>query len=375
MRIRYNSHQQLSGVSGLMRNESKAGPVLTPSKKNGKSPTRRTAVAMLASGAAFAPALVSRALAAETLSVRLDWSPHAMHCPFHLATERGWFRDAGLDVTIEDGNGSTTTVQIVGGGRFDIGHAALAPMAIGCGSGLPIISIAGFLRKGDMGILIDRKFNAKTPKDLIGKKIDYTAGSLEGPFVEPFFTMNGISLNKIDLLNVDASAKLSSYVAHAVDGIITSVPTYYVLLEDKRPVDYILFADHGLNLPGFGLISRPNTLKTKGDAIKRFASVICSTWTYIYDGHQEEAAKALLKRRPDAGFTVPNIVDTLAFNRQFFFLDTRTAPIGIQDEKDWAATLKQMEGANVIPAGTKPSDYFTNAYIDYAIGNKVVGIG
>lgn len=346
----------------------------SPARERGPALTRRSAVALLAASAVAAPYLARRAHAAETLAVRLDWSPHNMHAPFHLAAERGWFKKADLDVTVEDGNGSTTTVQILGGGKFDIGHAALAPMAIGRGQGLPVISIAGFLRKGDMGILVDRKLGVKTLQDLIGKKIDYTAGSLEGPFVEPFFKMNGISPDKIQLLNVDASAKLSTYIAGQVDGIITAVPLFYVLLKDKRAVDPILFADHGMNLPSFGLLARPETLKTKGDAVKRFVSIVCAAWEYIYDNHQEEAAKAMLAQRPNAGMSVTQIMETMKESHPFFFSDnTKTTPIGIQSADDWAATIKVMEAAKTIPGGTKPSDFFTNDYIDQGMGKKIIG--
>jgi NitT/TauT family transport system substrate-binding protein len=349
---------------------------VTGAAANGRGPvlSRRATVAALASGAVVAPYLARPAFAAETLSVRLDWSPHNMHAPFHLAVERGWFKKADLDVSIEDGNGSTTTVQILGGGKFDIGHAALAPMAIGRGNGLPVISVAGFLRKGDMGILIDRKLGVKTLQDLVGKKIDYTAGSLEGPFVEPFFKMNGISPDKIGLLNVDASAKLSTYMTGQVDGIITAVPLFYVLLKDKRAVDMILFADHGMNLPSFGLVARPDTLKSKGPAIKRFASIISAAWEYIYDNHEEEGARAILSQRPNAGFTVAQMVECMAVSRPFFFSDnTKDTPVGIQNAADWSATLKIMETAKVIPAGAKPADYFTNDYVDHALGKKLIG--
>jgi NitT/TauT family transport system substrate-binding protein len=370
MRIRHGTDQQLSGSSGLSGTDSVAAEMPTRSKL-----TRRTVVAAMAAGSALATPWIRPAFAADALSVRLDFTPHAMHCSFHLAAEKGWFTKAGLDVRVEDGSGSTTTVQIVGGGTFDIGHAALAPMAIGLGNGLPVISIAGFERKGDMGILVDSKLNVTKLEQLEGRKIDYTAGSLEGPFVEPFFTMNHIPMDKLQLLNVDITAKLSTYLTGQVDGIITAVPTFFVILKSKRPVDSILFADHGMNLPSFGLITRPDVLKSKGDAVKRLTSVLCSAWTYIFDGHEDEAAEALMVRRPNAGLVKQEVIDTLALYHPFFYSDnTKNTPIGIQSADDWAATIKVLETAKVVPDGSKPADYFTNDYIDYAYGNKIVGI-
>lgn len=337
-------------------------------------PKRRAVLGLMAASASMGPWFIRSAHANDALSIKLDWSPHPMHCSFHLATERGWFKKAGLDVTMEDGNGSTATVQILGGSStFDVGHAALAPMAIGTSKGLPLLSVAGFLRKGDMGILVDQKLGVKKLEELKGKKINYTAGSLEGPFVEPFFNLNKIAPGSVNLVNVAATAKLSTYAQGSVDGIITSIPTFYVMLKKMRPVDAILFADYGLNLPGFGLFARAETLKTKGDAIKRLSSLLCATWTYIFDGNEDEAARAFLAQRPKAGTNREEIVETLGVYKPFFFSDrTKNQPIGLQAEADWAATIKQMEGAKVIPAGTKPAQYFTNAYIEHTLGNKIV---
>jgi hypothetical protein len=121
---------------------------------------------------------VAAASAEEKLSVRLDWTPWGVHAPFHLAAQKGWFHAAGLDVEIEDGNGSVTTVQIVGQGRFDVGHASLAPMMIARDKGLPVRAIANFARKSDVGLLVPKGSGITSPKQLVGKELVFTAGSL-----------------------------------------------------------------------------------------------------------------------------------------------------------------------------------------------------
>ncbi len=51
---------------------------------------------------------------------------------------------------------------------------------------------------------------------------------------------------------------------------------------------------------------------------------------------------------------------------------TKTMPVCFQSPADWANAIKGMEDAKVIPAGTKPADYFTNDYIDLNYANTVV---
>ena len=85
--------------------------------------------------------------------MRLDWTPWGVHGAFHLAQQK-WYRQAGLDVSLEDGNGSVTTVQIVGAGELDLGHAALASAMIAREKGMPVKAVAVFARQSDIGLLV-----------------------------------------------------------------------------------------------------------------------------------------------------------------------------------------------------------------------------
>src|SRR5205823_6013528 len=66
----------------------------------------------------------------------------------------------------------------------------------------------------------------------------------------------------------------------------------------SRPSDGILFADSGLDLPGFGLFTTASTLTAKREAIKKLTNVITSAWVYVLDGHVDEAVDAIMKSRP-----------------------------------------------------------------------------
>lgn len=337
----------------------------------------RRRLLLAAAGTGSLAALPFRpARAAEPITVRLDWSTHALHTAFFVAAAKGWFRQADLDVTIEDGNGSATTANLVGNGQFDVGLAALAPMALGRAKGLKITSVAGFVRKSDTGFLVPRDSGWTKPKDLIGKKVVYTAGSLEGPFMAPFFKKNGIKLSELDLLNVDASAKASMYATGKADSVVTAVPFFLPLMEDKRPSKGVLFADFGLNLPGAGLVVNTDILARRGDAIRRFTSVMCGAWSYVFNGHQAEAVQVTLAARPQSAENAHVMRAELdEYQPYFYTAATKSLGIGPQSDVDWAATIADMVDANTIPTGFKPSDFFTNDYIDPALVKKISGIG
>ena len=54
----------------------------------------------------------STAMAQDKLSVRLDFSPWGVQAAMHLAQNKGWFKEAKLDVDIQDGRGSGNTIQL-----------------------------------------------------------------------------------------------------------------------------------------------------------------------------------------------------------------------------------------------------------------------
>ncbi len=301
---------------------------------------------------------------AHTLSVRLDWLPTGYQAPIQLAAEKGWFKKAGLDVSIQQGTGSVTTVQLVGSGQFDVGFAALATMAFARSKGMPVVSIAGFFRKGDVALLVPVDSPIKAPADMKGKKFVVSPGSLEAPFLDSFLARGGLKHGDVEFLSVDASAKISTYLSGANDGVFSST-AFTLALVTKRPTRAVLFADFDLNLPGFGFLVNESTLKRKGDALKKFASISAGSWAYVLAGHEEEAVQAVLKARAQDRLNPDSVRGQLKDSLPFLYTPaTKNEPIGIQSEADWASAVAIMEKAKVIEPGSKAKDYYTNDYLD-----------
>ena len=92
-----------------------------------------------------------------------------------------------------------------------------------------------------------------------GKKIGYTAGSLEGPFVD-LFLKNAAELTRdqLELTNLDGSAKLGNYKAGRLDGAFSTIPFFLPLVSQARPSRTIALADYGFRFPSMAC-SPPKT--------------------------------------------------------------------------------------------------------------------
>jgi len=311
----------------------------------------------IAAGCLLASSALAQTL--EPLSVRLDWTPWGIHSGFHLAQEKGWYKDAGLDVRFEDGNGSVTTVQIVGSGdSFDVGHAGLASMMIARDKGLPVKAVEVFARKSDIGLLVPVDSGIKGPADLKGKKVVYTAGSLEAPFIDAFLAAGNLKRNDIELLNVEAAGKVTTYAVNRADAVVSTIPFVIASVSEKRPSLAIPFADYGLNMPSFGIFASEEKLKEKREAISKFASVTSRAWQYIWDGHQDEAVKAIMAQRPQARLDPKVLRGQIDALYEYFGKPAKGERIGIPDPASWEEAVKTLTSVGVISDKIPAADFY-----------------
>ena len=92
------------------------------------------------------------------MKVRLSWVPFALQVPWYVGIEKGWFNAEGLDVDLEDGKGSSLTVNLVGAGNYDVGYANAGAMAIARDQAeMPLKSLANVVREPSIGLWSQRR--------------------------------------------------------------------------------------------------------------------------------------------------------------------------------------------------------------------------
>lgn len=327
---------------------------------------KQAGIGLLAAPMVLSGARSALAQAAEKVTVRLDWVTWGGHAPFYLPAAKGWYKNAGLDVDIQEGNGSVTTVQLVGTGNFDVGHAAIAVMMLGRDKGMPLRAIANFVRKNDIGLLVPKDSPIHGPKDLAGKKLLYTAGSLEAPFIDRFLEKGGLTRDEVDLLSVDAASKTPTYVKGDGDGEFTSVP-YGLPYTAARPSRGVLFADYGMQFPGFGLFSIDSKIKERGAALGKFATIVSAAWQYIAAGHEDEAVQAILAAKPQERLDPKVLREHIEVFKPFLHTPaSKNLPMGVMAKADMEAAVATLEASKQLKPGAKAADFYTDDLLDVA---------
>jgi len=306
-------------------------------------------------------ALAAPAAAQEKVSVRLDFSPWGVQAGMHLAKNKGWFKDAGLDVDIQDGRGSGNTVQLVNAGQVDVGQVQVGLVGSARAQGATIKSIWNFQRRTDLCILVDKDSPVSKIADLRGKKVIVFAASPWAPFIDSYLKAGGLVRDDLPVEVVDAAALWGTYVAKRADGLMSTVGSAIPVAAAPRPSKCLLASDGGVSFPSYGLVARDDTIAKRGPALRSLIQIQKRAWEHLRT-KPEDGAAAIIAERPDARLDAKILTEQIKLTIDYFDTPaTAGKPTGWQAKEDWDAALKSMEAAGVVKPGWKSEDYYSNA--------------
>src|SRR5499425_3656739 len=140
-----------------------------------KAIRRIVAGALVASTILLRPS-ASRAL--DNVTLITDFGYNGRHAYFFDALDKGYYRDAGLEVKILRGQGSVDAIRQVGAGNAMFGFADAGPLILArANDQIPVQLVAAVYRKPPQTIACREDSGLKKPKDLEGNAIGTTAGA------------------------------------------------------------------------------------------------------------------------------------------------------------------------------------------------------
>ena len=128
-------------------------------------------------------ALGTSAIAADKVTVQLKWLPQAQFAGYYVAQAKGYYKDAGLDVTIKPGGPDISPVQVIAGNQADIVVNWMPDALAAREAGVPLVNVAQVFNQSGLMLTCKKSSGVTSPKDLKGKTLGVWYGGNEYPFL------------------------------------------------------------------------------------------------------------------------------------------------------------------------------------------------
>ncbi len=318
---------------------------------------------VFATGLACGISLASGAYAADKVTLQLKWVTQAQFAGYYVAKAKGYYKDAGLDVTINPGGPDVAPPQVIAGGGADVIIDWMPSALASREKGVPLVNISQPFKKSGLELTCRKDTGIKTPQDFRGKTMGVWFGGNEYPFLA-WMAKLGIKTNgspggvKIfkQGFNVDP------LIQKQADCISTMTYNEYWQLIDSgfKPSQLVVFkySDEGVGTLEDGLYVMQDKLKNPAFVAKmaKFVKASMKGWDYARK-HEDEAAKIVLAADTTGA-------QTYHHQRQMMgeiakLLDPGNGEL---DPKDYERTVKILLSGGSEPVITKkPQGAWTHA--------------
>lgn len=231
--------------------------------------------------------ILSPASALEKVSIQLNWKHQFQFAGYYAAIEKGYFRNAGFEVSLHELAEGSDPIDEVLKGKADYGVAA-SELALRRGLGQPVVALAVIVQHSPLVLLVNRR---KIPSidALAGQRIMLLPHEAE---LLAYLRREGVA----NYETVPHRFELGELLAGKVDaysGYSTDEP--FLLRQDNFP--YLAYSPSaaGINFYGDTLFTSERHLKSSTRAVRDFREAVLRGWEYAM-AHPDEIAELILKR-------------------------------------------------------------------------------
>jgi NitT/TauT family transport system substrate-binding protein len=125
----------------------------------------------------------SGAFAADPVTIQLKWVTQAQFAGYYVAKAKGYYKDAGLDVTINPGGPDVAPPQVIAGGGADVVVDWMPSALASREKGVPLVNVSQTFKKSGLELTCRADTGIKSPKDFKGKTLGVWFGGNEYPFL------------------------------------------------------------------------------------------------------------------------------------------------------------------------------------------------
>ncbi len=276
------------------------------------------------------------AAALDQVSLQLKWKHQFQFAGYYAALEQGFYRDAGLDVTIREGGPGIDVAEEVAGGKADFGVCS-ASVLREWKLGRRLVVLAAIFQHSPVVMLVPRRADITSVADLRGRRLMDAPGSDE---IAAMLKREGVDYKAMP--RVDHQGNPLDLLAGRADAMVAySTNEPFVL--DQLGAAYRVFSpkDYGIDFYGDNLCASEAEVEAHPDRVAAFRSASIKGWAYAL-AHKEITVDLILKNYSEKKSRAALLYEA---ERTETLVGRDPGRIGEQDPARWqniAATYRKL---------------------------------
>lgn len=236
--------------------------------------------------------------AQDQMTLLLDWFVNPDHGPVIIAQEKGYFADVGLAVEVIAPADPSDPPKLVAAGKADLAISYQPQLHLHIHEGLPLQRVGTLVATPLSCLLVLKDGPITSPADLRGGKIGFSVGGVEEAVLGQVLNTHGVSLDEVELINVNWSLS-PSLMSGQVDAVIGAFRNFELNQMDIEGVPGRCFFVEEEGLPPYDeliYVANPDTMDA--DMIRRFLAATEKATQYIVN-HPEESWEIFASTAPE----------------------------------------------------------------------------
>lgn len=296
----------------------------------------------------------------------LDWTPNTNHTGVYVAQAKGFYEEAGLDVTIvqppEDG-----ATALVGAGKAQFGVTGQDTLAgaLALDEPLPVTAVAALLQHNTSGLIARAGEGLDRPAGLEGRVYATWNSPVELAMIRYMMEADGADYDTLTLIPNNFTDEPGALAANQVDALWVFYG-WGAITADLRGFDYdfIYFKDYGQVMDYYTPIMTANTdfLAENPEAAKAFMAATAKGYEYAIE-NPEEAAQILIDGDNTGSLKGS---EELVLASQKWMCDQYKAEVdrwGYIDPARWDAFYTWLTENDLCAKPLEPGTGFTNDFL------------
>ena len=248
-------------------------------------------------------------LAQDKVTFNMSWLPQGSVIGPIVAVDKGFYKDAGLEVTLVRGYGGNRTANELDQGQFQFGYVDPISLILNRSNGGNLRLVGAINTRWPGGIcFLEQKVKDKSLDALKGLQMGGGSASPVHNVVPAWLEMNGKPREHLRLLRMDPAVVDAALIEGKIDLAECWRGSNRAVLRKQAgssgaKVDWIEYSDFGLNAYGSGFATTEETLRTKPDLVRRFLKASYQGYEFALK-NPEQAADIMVRMYPTVDRTV-----------------------------------------------------------------------